>query len=116
MDFLAKFMDIFSKHWAPYPRHFPSPCPLDTMGDYQGKDHRVRLTFATCNFSIILRGRGDFHRKDRLWAVQAPCVITQWPGEALDYGPFVAQRNVGRAFPDLRRTMPALVSTARLRR
>jgi AraC-like DNA-binding protein len=59
------------------------------MGDYQGKDHRVRLTFATCNFSIILRGRGDFHRKDRLWAVQAPCVITQWPGEALDYGPFV---------------------------
>jgi AraC-like DNA-binding protein len=80
-------MDYFTKHWAVYPRRFPSPCPLVSMGEVKKKDHRVRLTFQNCNFSFILRGRGDFCRKGRVWAVQAPFVITQWPGEPLDYGP-----------------------------
>jgi AraC-like DNA-binding protein len=89
MDGLIKYMDFFSKHWAAYPRRFPSPCPLLSMGDIKKKDHRMRTTFHSCNFSFILRGRGDFHRKNRVWPVEAPFVITQWPGEALDYGPRV---------------------------
>jgi AraC-like DNA-binding protein len=80
-------MDFFSKHWAAYPRRCPFPTPLLSMGDIKKKDHRVRTTFQSCNFSFILRGRGDFCRKNQVWPVQAPFVITQWPGEALDYGP-----------------------------
>jgi len=86
MDSLIKNMDFLVKHWA-FPRRFPSPCPLLSMGEIRGKDHWVRRTFSTCNFSLILRGRGEFHRKKRIWPVQAPCVITQWPGEPLAYGP-----------------------------
>lgn len=87
MDFPVNHMDSFSKHWATERRQFPSPCPVGSMGDFREKDHRVRMTFSSCNFSLILRGRGDFRRKGRVWPVEAPCVITQWPGEPLDYGP-----------------------------
>ncbi|MFA6288621.1 MAG: AraC family ligand binding domain-containing protein [Opitutaceae bacterium] len=51
------------------------------------KTNWMRTDFHVCAFSIILRGRGEFHRLGRLWPVQAPCVITQWPGEYLEYGP-----------------------------
>jgi AraC-like DNA-binding protein len=91
MDLAIKNMDSFSKHWAVYPRQFPSACPLVSMGDIRGKDHRVRHTFTRCNFSIILRGRGDFCYKKTIWPVQAPFVLTQWPGAELDYGPFVPE-------------------------
>jgi AraC-like DNA-binding protein len=47
----------------------------------------VRSQFDTVNFSLILNGSGEFHRKGRIWKVEAPCVITQWPGEYLEYGP-----------------------------
>lgn len=91
MDFPVKNMDSFSRHWANEPRRFPSPCPIGTVGDMREKNHRVRMTFSSCNFSLILRGSGDFHRKGRVWPVQAPCVITQWPGEPLDYGPHLPE-------------------------
>ena len=81
-------MDFFVRHWAPYARRFPSPLAVLNMGDIREKDHQVRKTFSTCNFSFILRGRGEYRRKGKTWAVEAPCVITQWPGEALAYGPF----------------------------
>jgi AraC-like DNA-binding protein len=80
-------MDIFTKHWGASPRRFLSPCPVRTIGETRGKDHWVRRRFSTCNFSFILRGRGEFHRKGRMWAVQAPFVITQWPGDKVEYGP-----------------------------
>lgn len=51
------------------------------------KDHWVRTVFQSCNFSFILRGRGEYRRLGRVWPVEAPCVITQWPGEPLEYGP-----------------------------
>lgn len=80
-------MDFFVKHWAAYSRRFSSSSPLISMGDIKKKENRVRQTFDTCNFSIILRGRGDFCLQKRTWPVKAPFVITQWPGVALDYGP-----------------------------
>jgi AraC-like DNA-binding protein len=80
-------MDFFVRHWAPYPRGFASELPVLNMGDIREKDHWVRRTFSTCNFSFILRGRGEFRRKGRAWPIEAPCVLTQWPGEAPEYGP-----------------------------
>ena len=87
MDRLFNDMDVLVKHWAPFPRRFPSPFPLITADFVIRKDHGVRTTFNTCNFSLILRGRGEFWRAGRVWPVQAPCVLTQWPGEYVEYGP-----------------------------
>ncbi|HSI86128.1 MAG: helix-turn-helix domain-containing protein [Candidatus Methylacidiphilales bacterium] len=55
------------------------------------KDHWVRHSFNSCNFSIIFRGRGEFHRLGKVWPITAPCVLTQWPGEYVEYGPFVPE-------------------------
>lgn len=80
-------MDFLVRHWAVYGRRFPSPNPLQGLGFIRDKDSWVRGTFTTCNFSLILRGQGEFHRKGRSWPVTGPCVITQWPGDWLEYGP-----------------------------
>lgn len=82
-----KNMDFSTKHWAPFRRRFP---PLFRLisSDYVGeKSSRVAHVFDTCNFSLILRGRGEYIRAGRTWPVVAPCVITQWPDEVLEYGP-----------------------------
>jgi len=87
MDALHKSMDFLIKHWAPYPRQFPSTLPVVSTSFMMKKTTTVRWTFQTCNFSLILRGGGEFRRAGRIWPVQAPCVLTQWPGEPLVYGP-----------------------------
>lgn len=89
MESLFKNMDFPVKHWAAFPRHFPSPFPVDSAAFIHEKDHWIRHPFNSCNFSLILRGRGEFHRQGKIWPVQAPCVITQWPGEHVEYGPFL---------------------------
>ncbi len=83
----SKKLDFLTKHWAPYQRRFPFAFPVATAAHAWRKNAWVHTAFDTCNFSLILRGRGEFHRLGRVWPVQGPCVITQWPGERLDYGP-----------------------------
>jgi len=80
-------MDFSIGHWAPYPRRFPSAFPVVSAHFAHNKQDWVRNSFPTCDFSLILRGRGEFVRLGKTWSVQAPCVITQWPGEYLEYGP-----------------------------
>ncbi|MFH1499003.1 MAG: AraC family transcriptional regulator [Verrucomicrobiota bacterium] len=80
-------MDFRIKHWLGYTRRFPSPFPLASANFLERKTNWVRHAFDTCNFSLILKGRGQFHRLGVVHEVIAPCVITQWPGERLDYGP-----------------------------
>lgn len=80
-------MDFLVKHWAPFPRRFPSAFPLINADFVPEKDHWIKTMFETCNFSLILRGRGEFRRAGKTWEVQAPCVLTQWPGEYVEYGP-----------------------------
>lgn len=87
MDTLFKNMDISVKHWAPFPRRFPGLFPLITADYLQGKTAWIRATFDSCNFSLVLRGRGEFRRGGKIWTIQAPCVLTQWPGEYVEYGP-----------------------------
>lgn len=82
-----KNMDFRTKHWLGYSRRFPSPYPLASANFVAQKDHWIRHAFDTCNFSVIVRGRGEFHHRGRRWDVVAPCVITQWPGEQVEYGP-----------------------------
>jgi AraC-like DNA-binding protein len=87
MDWAIRKMDVSLKAWGSYRRSFPSPFPLLMMDFIRQKRHWIRQAFGTCNFSLILRGRGEYRRLGQEWAVEAPCVITQWPGEQLEYGP-----------------------------
>ncbi|MBC8011558.1 MAG: hypothetical protein H7067_15845, partial [Burkholderiales bacterium] len=80
-------MDFSTKHWAPFTRRHPAAFAVASAEHITAKTNWVRTAFPTCNFSFILRGRGEYHRQGRIWIVEAPCVITQWPGEYLEYGP-----------------------------
>lgn len=87
MESILKSMDFLIKHWGSMPRRYPSQFPLITASIIAPKLNWVRQAFSTCNFSFILAGRGEFHRFGKSWPVAAPCVITQWPGEHVEYGP-----------------------------
>jgi AraC-like DNA-binding protein len=87
MEAFSKFMDFRIKHWLGYTRRFPGAFPLASANLWAGKGEWVRRAFDTCNFSLILKGRGRFCRLGVVYEVVAPCVITQWPGEPLEYGP-----------------------------
>ncbi len=87
MNAPSKNMDFATKHWAPYKRQYPALFPLASSDYIAAKTDWVRTRFGTCNFSLILHGEGRFERDGKSWPVQAPCVITQWPGESVAYGP-----------------------------
>lgn len=87
MEPISKKLDFLVRHWAAFPRRFPARVTLISADLVGRKSNWVRSTFNTCNFSLILRGRGRFLRSGREWVVEAPCVITQWPGEHVEYGP-----------------------------
>jgi AraC-like DNA-binding protein len=87
MDSAIKNMDFPVKEWGSYRRRFPAAFPLILMDFIRHKRHWMRHAFGTCNFSLILRGRGEYRRFGRQWTVQAPCVVLQWPGEHVEYGP-----------------------------
>jgi len=80
-------MDNFFIHLAPVPRRYPTGLPVQSVGYVPLKREHVRHPFATLNFSLILSGRGHYLFRGERFAIAAPCVITQWPGELMDYGP-----------------------------
>jgi AraC-like DNA-binding protein len=82
-----KNLSFSVSYWRAHTHRFPSLLPLHYLGTIPRKTSWVHSAFATANFSLILDGGGEFQRKGRIWTVEAPCVITQWPGELLDYGP-----------------------------
>ena len=87
MDRFFNNMDFSVKQWAPFSRRFPSQFPVGSADRIPRKADWVRRAFGTCNFSFILSGRGEFRRGGQTWTVQAPCVLTQWPREYVEYGP-----------------------------
>ena len=87
MDITFNFMDNFFKHLAHYPRRFPSGLSLDSVGYTFRKQDWVDRRFNSFNFSLILSGGGVFRMNGQEQSVTAPCVITQWPGEHMEYGP-----------------------------
>lgn len=86
MNTASKNMDFLTKHWAPYPRRFPGLFPLVSSDYLPAKTGEVRTQFETCNFSMILSGEGFYEWRGKSFPVKAPCVLTQWPGEAVAYG------------------------------
>jgi AraC-like DNA-binding protein len=94
MEMPLDSMDNFSKHITPFPRRFPHPFPVAGIGHTRAKRDWVNQAFPTMNFSFILHGTGRYHTADRTWPVQAPCVIIQWPGVHVEYGPDDAWREL----------------------
>ena len=87
-------MDIYFKNlsfpvniWLAPEDSLRSLLPLRHIGLIERKTGWVRGQFETANFSLILNGGGEFHRKGRCWKVEAPCVITQLDCDYLEYGP-----------------------------
>lgn len=86
-DSAAHPMDFPLRHWIACERRRPAAFRLVTSCFLKAKDYWIRHAFESCNFSFILNGCGEYVRAGKIWSVEAPCVITQWPGEPLHYGP-----------------------------
>jgi len=87
MDILFKNLSFPVNYWNAHEDSLRSLLPLRHIGFIDRKTGWVRNQFDTANFSLILHGGGEFHRKGRCWKVEAPCVITQLDGDYLEYGP-----------------------------
>ncbi len=87
MESLRKNMDQAIKHWGAFRRQFPSHFKVTNLAFVSGKRDWVRTAFDTCNFSLILAGRGEYRRNGVVWPVEAPAVIIQLPGQYQEYGP-----------------------------
>lgn len=87
MDGRVKKMDIKVSHLKPFSRRFTVLPPVETIGYLPRKTTIMHQYFRGCNFSFILSGHGEYHLGTASYAVNAPCVIMQWPGELMHYGP-----------------------------
>lgn len=87
MEKRAKFMEEHVKHLTPFRREFSLLPRIGLIGFLPAKRDRIRQTFESCNFSFILKGGGDYLFRGKRFAVEAPCMLIQWPGEPMDYGP-----------------------------
>ena len=87
MDKRFKIMDGKTRHLSPLPREIALLPRIASIGFLPAKRDRIRQTFDSCNFSFIMQGRGDYLLRGKRWPVEAPCLLIQWPGEPMDYGP-----------------------------
>jgi AraC-like DNA-binding protein len=87
MDSAFKNLSFPVNYWNAHEDSLRSLLPLRHIGFIDRKIGWVRSQFDTANFSLILNGGGEFHRKGRCWKVEAPCVITQMDSDYLEYGP-----------------------------
>ncbi len=99
MDKRFNIMDRKFKYLSPFPRQFSLLPPIGAVGFLPAKKERVRRTFQSCNFSFILEGAGDYILRGKSYAVEAPCMLIQWPGEPMDYGPEEEWREVYFIYP-----------------
>ncbi len=100
MEYKFIKMENLSKHLGYMPRKFCSPMPLDTIGFVPRKKERVVRSFKSFNFSFIIEGTGTYIYRGEVYKINAPCVITQWPGEPMDYGPDKSWYEVYFIYPE----------------
>lgn len=110
MDLKIIFMDNLTKHLAYLERKHPSLLPIQTIGFMPRKTDQVRRSFPTYNFSFILEGTGLYKYKSQTFVVQAPMVITQWPGAHLEYGPDAKSRFWKEVYFDYARSSVPLLT------
>ncbi len=70
------------------PRRLSVAPPVIAVGDLREKRYwEKRPAFYVCSFSFILRGEGEYRTCGQSRRVVAPCVLTQFPGGVIEYGP-----------------------------
>lgn len=82
-----KRMDIKVSHLKPFDRRFAILPPVESIGYLPRKTTLINQSFRSCNFSFILSGHGEYRLGTVSYAVEAPCVLLQWPDEPMYYGP-----------------------------
>ena len=87
MDKRVKIMYEQTKHLTPCRRDFSLLPRIGSIGFLPAKCTWVRKTFQSCNFSFILNGCGEYLFRGEKFPVEAPCMLIQWPGEPMNYGP-----------------------------
>lgn len=87
MDKRFKIMYRQAKHLSPYGREFSLLPRIGSIGFLPSKRERIRQVFESCNFSFIMKGSGNYILRGKTYDVEAPCMLIQWPGEPMDYGP-----------------------------
>jgi AraC-like DNA-binding protein len=80
-------MDFLLNHTYQFQRLFHVALPVRSIGYVPKKSSWVDQTFESLNFSFILQGGGSYCINDMAFRIQAPCVIIQWPGLPVTYGP-----------------------------
>ncbi len=101
-------MEPFHVHAATIPRRWPSALPVSTIGHVPDKREFIHRSFGTFNFSFILAGSGSVRVDGVDEPVQAPCVLRQWPGEDMHYGPQGSWRELFIIYPQT--VAPALAA------
>ena len=91
--------DRMNFHLAAIPRRVPSGLPIEALGHMPRKNDHLRRTFATVNFSCLLAGHGTYFWEGEHHRVEAPAVLTQWPGALMDYGPAGTWRELYLIYP-----------------
>ncbi len=86
MEHFGKDMDFFFNTISRYPRQFPSPMQVRDLYYHPRKTQFARMTFDMFCVSFIFQGNGRYKVGDFDVQVQAPCVITEWPGPVHEYG------------------------------
>lgn len=89
-----------NKHLAGIKRSFNAAPQVNSIGWVSHKDVRVNRTFNSYNFSLILNGHGNYRYQGKMYEVNAPCVLTQWPGEMMDYGPETTWEEFYMIYPE----------------
>ena len=87
MHVIFNHMHDFFTPCITYHRTHPCWINLDSFGYGAAKARWIRNAFDSFNFSFILAGKGEYRTATQRYAVNAPCVITQWPGAHVAYGP-----------------------------
>jgi AraC-like DNA-binding protein len=77
---------IIHRNFQTMPRRFDGLCLRDA-GYFPYKSERLDRAVASFNYSIILSGQGTYTSEGKHLSVEAPCVLTQFPGVSAAYGP-----------------------------
>lgn len=80
-------MENLSKSFFQHPRQYKLTPFIGVIGFVMGKRDLIDRVFGSYNYSFIMRGTGIYRMHGIEYRVEAPCVITQWPGEKMYYGP-----------------------------
>ncbi len=87
MEELPSQLEHFLKHLAHLPRKLGNRLQATDLCYIFAKKNWITCTYDSYGFSFILEGRGTYSVNGAARRVIAPCVLTQWPGEAMNYGP-----------------------------